>query len=509
MEVKIRRRARLLQTIAAVIFLGLAWGYAQLEWSAPTSLSRSVVQARGAVLAADGTVLARSVDGKRIYPQGPLAGQVVGMMGTEEGLEGIEHAYNPQLESGQDITLTLNPRIQAQAEAALARRIPKSEGDSGSVIVLETRTGRILAAASYPPFDPNNWRDYQPSDWLNRPLMDVYEPGSPIKGLTVAAALNEGTITPSTVFDTPMRRYVGERSSGSTIGDSVPHEPKLTTTGVLRYSSNVGISHIVETLPGTKLRDYLLAYGYGKKVDLGPIPTQTGILQPEGKWDHLVETTSGFGQGMSGTTLQLAAAYNVLANDGLYIPPKLVEGSAGGERREVLGNPQARQIKPMLQTALEGIRHAAGINGYSCAGKTGTAQMVGDDGRYMKGQYNSTYAGFCQTADPRITIAVMVHGAKEDSGTFQGSQLAAPIFQELSAGIISMWGLPPEELPGGYSVGNPVTVQQAQEAADASAENAEASSAQVDSSSDSSQAASQAPAVDEQPNSEAPAPAQE
>lgn len=465
MEVKIRKRARLLQTIAAMIFLGLAWGYAQLEWSMPTSLSRSVVQGRGAILAADGTVLARSVDGERVYPQGALAGQVVGMMGTQEGLEGIEHAYNPQLESGQDITLTINPRIQAQAEAALARRIPKAEADSGSVLVLETRTGRILAAASYPPFDPNRWRDYEPSDWRNRPLLDVYEPGSPIKGLTVAAALNEGLVTPDTEFDTPMRRYVGDNVSGSTIGDSVAHDPTLTTTGILRYSSNVGISHIADKLPGTTLRDYLLAYGYGTPVDLGPVRTEYGVLQSEDRWGPLVETTSGFGQGMSGTTLQLAAAFNVLANDGLYIPPKLVEGSDTGERREVLSSPQARQIKPMLQTALEGIRHAAGINGYSCAGKTGTAQMVGDDGRYMKGQYNSTYAGFCQTADPRITIAVMVHGAKEDSGTFQGSQLAAPIFQELSAGIISMWGLPPEELPGGYSVGNPATVQQAQEEA--------------------------------------------
>ncbi|MDO4263314.1 MAG: penicillin-binding transpeptidase domain-containing protein, partial [Deinococcus sp.] len=193
---------------------------------------------------------------------------------------------------------------------------------------------------------------------------------------------------------------------------------------------------------------------------------------------------------------QLAAAYNVLANDGLYIPPKLVEGSQPGARREVLTSPQAKQIKPMLQTALEGIRHAAGINGYSCAGKTGTAQMVGDDGRYMKGQYNSTYAGFCQTGDPRITIAVMVHGAKEESGTFQGSQLAAPIFQELSAGIISMWGLPPEELPDGYSVGNPATVQQAQEAAASAAatQGAEAEDAASDSAGASEAAAEPDPA---------------
>lgn len=459
-----RKRAAVLQTIAAILFLGLAWGYAQLEWNMPTSLSRSVVQSRGDVRAADGTVLARSVDGERVYPQGKLAGQVVGMMGTQEGLEGIEHAYNPQLESGQDITLTINPRIQAQAEAALARRIPKSGGDAGSIIVLESRTGRILAAASYPPFDPNHWRDYQPSDWRNRPLLDVYEPGSPIKGLTVAAALNEGKITPDTVFDTPMKRYVGEKPSGAVIGDAVPHPPKLTTTQVLRYSSNVGISHITETLEGTKLRDYLLAYGYGRKVDLGPVQTEFGTLQQAEQWDHLVETTSGFGQGMSGTTLQLAAAYNVLANDGLYIPPKLIEGSDTGERREVLSSPQARQIKPMLQTALEGIHHAAGINGYSCAGKTGTAQIF-ENGKYLDGQYNATYAGFCQTGNPRITIAVMVHGAKEDSNMYQGSQLAAPIFQELWAGIISMWGLPPETLPDGYSVGNPSALEEASEPA--------------------------------------------
>lgn len=472
MEIKMRNRARLMYLLAAFIFLSLTWGYAQLEWSMPKSLSRQVVQGRGDILAADGTVMARSVDGERHYPQGALGGQVVGMMGTQEGLEGIEHAYNPQLESGQDVTLTINPRIQAQAEAALARRIPESGGDSGSAIVLETRTGRILAAASYPPFDPNHWREHEPSDWRNRPLLDVYEPGSPVKGLTVAAALNEGVITPNTVFDTPMRRYVGDQESGSTIGDSVQHPAQLTTTEVLRYSSNVGISHIVEKLPGTTLRDYLMSYGFGRRVDLGPVRTERGIVQSEDRWGPLVETNSGFGQGVSGTTLDLAAAFNVLANDGLYIPPKLVEGSTFGERREVLKNTEARQIKPMLQTALEGIRHAAGINGYSCAGKTGTAQLV-EDGKYVKGQYNSTYAGFCQTHDPRITIAVMVHGAKVESGMFQGSQLAAPIFQELSASIISMWGLPPENIPEGYSVGVPSTVWETEE------NNAEANVADV------------------------------
>ncbi len=456
MEKKIRNRAHLLQVIVALVFGVLTWGYAQLGWSLPSTLSQEAAQGRGAILAADGTVLARTAadeSGKgshRVYPQGTLAGQLVGIMGTQEGLEGIEHAYNPQLENGEDITLTIDPRIQAQAEAALAKRLPEAGAESGAVVVLETRSGRILAAASWPPFDPGHWRDYKPEIWRNRPMMDVFEPGSTIKALTVAAALNEGAITPTTVFDTPMKRYVGDKvTGGSIIGDSVPHPARLTTTGILRYSSNVGISHIVERLPGEKLRDYLQAYGYGAAPDLGPVQTEGGILQKD--WNTLVKTTSGFGQGMSGTTLQMAAAYNVLANDGLYIPPRLVEGSSPGERREVLTNPAARQIKPMLQTALEGIRHAAAVNGYSCAGKTGTAQIIGEDGKYMDDAYNATYAGFCQTVDPRVTIAVMVHGAKVSSGHYQGSQLAAPIFQELSSSIISMWGLPPENLSGGYT----------------------------------------------------------
>lgn len=451
MESKILNRVNLMYIGTAVLFMIISWSYASLQWRLPKNVVKAVSRARGSIVTSDGMVLARSArddegNATRVYPLKQLAGQLVGFMDSKSvaGIEGIEHAYNHELTNGQDVVLTINTKIQAQAEQSLAKWVPPSKGDSASVVVLETRTGRILAAASYPPFDPNDWKNQPPSVRRNRPFLDVYEPGSPIKSLTVSAALNENLVTPNTVYDTPMSRYVGTEPHGHRIGDAVNHPARLSTTDVLRYSSNVGISHIVERIPKERLRNYLLEFGYGEKVDLGPVATERGVVQPLRRWDALVATTNGFGQGMSGTTLHLAAAYNVLANDGLYIPPKIVEGSSPGKRREVLSNPQSRQIKPMLQTALEGISHIAGVNGYSCGGKTGTAQMVGSSGRYLSDQYNSTYAGFCQTSDPRFTVAVMVHGARVN---YHGSQLAAGIFQEVSASIISMWGIPPENLP--------------------------------------------------------------
>lgn len=444
MEVKIRNRSRIMQVIALLIFMTLVWAYAQLEWGVPQGVKRKVVQLRGAISTADGKVLARSsVDGRRVYPQGKLAGQIVGMMGATEGLEGLEFAYNRVLESGGDVRLTLDTRIQASAEAALSAAVPRHKAEYGSVVVMETRTGRILAAASYPSFDPNRWRDFSQDDRRNRPFLDVFEPGSTIKALVVAAAMNEGLISPQTDYDTPMRRYIGGRW-GSTIGDVVAHPPRLTTQQVLRYSSNVGMTHIVENFPSENLRNYLMNYGFGRDVSLPTVMTATGRLQPLRNWGDLVRATNAFGQGMSSTTLQMAAAYNALANDGLYVSPRLVEGAGGVERHEVLRPEVARTTRNMLQFVIEdGIPTQAGIEGYALAGKTGTAQVVVGN-RYSNSIYNSTFAGFFPADAPRVTVAVMVHGAKV---RFQGSQLAAPIYQDIAADILSRWGSAPAIAP--------------------------------------------------------------
>lgn len=439
MEVKIHNRSRVMQVLALAMFTLLVWAYAQLEWGLPQGIRRTVVQSRGSIVAADGSVLARSVGGKRVYPQGTLAGQVVGMMGSTEGLEGLEVAYNRSLEAGEDLKLTLDPRTQANAEAALARGVKKHQAEYGSVVVIETRTGRVLAAASYPAFNPNNWRTYSPDARRNRPFLDVFEPGSTIKGLVVGAALNEGHTTPGTVYDTPMRRYVGGRW-GSTIGDAVDHPAQLTTKQILRYSSNVGMSHIVEHFPAADLREYLGQFGFGEDVALPVVSTSTGRLQPLRKWDDLVRATNAFGQGMSSTTLQLAAAFNVLGNDGLYVSPRLVEGAGTGERREVLRPATAKTMLGLLQAVVEdGIFHAAGIKGYALGGKTGTAQVV-VDGKYSNSVYDSVFAGFIPADAPRVTVAVVVHGAKVN---YHGSQLAAPIYRELASGALSEWAAVP------------------------------------------------------------------
>ncbi|AIZ45701.1 penicillin-binding protein [Deinococcus radiopugnans] len=440
MEVKIRNRSRLMQVVATVLFLSLVWAYAQLEWNVPSSVGRSLVQSRGTITSSDGKVLAQSVDGKRVYPQGHLAGQVLGMMGTTDGLEGLEYAYDRSLASGQDLRLTINTSVQAAAESALRKAIPEHEAEYGSVVVMETRTGRVLAAASYPAFDPNHWRDYSLDARRNRPFLDVYEPGSVIKGLVVAAAINEGLTTPKTVYETPMNRHVGGRW-GSVIHDAVDHPSTLTTKQILRYSSNVGMSHIVEKFGSDKLRAYFTQYGFGSYPDMPVVPAATGQLQPLRKWDDLVRVTNAFGQGMSATTLQLASAYNALANDGLYLPPQLVEGVAGpAEKREIVRPEVARTTRTMLQAVIEeGIPHQAGIKGYALGGKTGTAQVV-VDGRYSSTIYNSVFTGFYPVDAPQITVVAMAHGAKL---SYHGSMLAAPVFREIMKDVLSTWGAAP------------------------------------------------------------------
>jgi cell division protein FtsI (penicillin-binding protein 3) len=441
MEMKIRARSRFMQVVALLAFLSLVWAYAQLEWGLPQGVRRATLQVRGAIVTEGGAVLARTVDGARKYPHGRLAGQVLGMMGVDGGLEGLEHAYDDQLATGQNVVVTLDPGFQAAAESILAKGVQVHQGEYGSVVVMEVKTGKILAAASYPPFDPAQWRNYPATARRNRPFLDVFEPGSTIKGLVVAAALQDGITTPETLYSTPMRRRIQARW-GATINDAVAHPSTLTTQGILRYSSNVGMSHIVEGFSNQRLYDYLSRYGFGQRLALPTVSSATGQLQPVSRWDNVVRTTNSFGQGMSSTTLQLAAAYNSLANDGLYVPPRLVRGEAGGDSREVVTATSARTLRGLLHNVIrDGIFKSAGIKGYDLAGKTGTAQVVVGKS-YSNTVYDSVFAGFFPSEQPQVTIAVMVHGARFE---YHGSMLAAPIYRDLAATILSKWAALPSE----------------------------------------------------------------
>lgn len=441
MEMKIRARSRFMQVVALLAFMSLVWAYAQLEWGMPQAVRKAALQVRGTISTESGAVLARTVDGVRKYPHGMLAGQLLGMMGVDGGLEGLEHAYDTQLAAGQNVVVTLDPGFQAAAESILKKGVLAHQGEYGSVVVMEVKTGKILAAASYPSFDPNQWRSYPATARRNRPFLDVFEPGSTVKGLVVAAALEDRITTPGTLYNTPMSRRIQARW-GATINDVVPHPKALTTQGVLRYSSNVGMSHMVEGFSNQRLYDYLSKYGFGSRLDLPTLSAATGQLQPVSRWDNVVRTTNSFGQGMSSTTLQLAAAYNSLANDGLYVTPRLVRGEAAGQTHEVVGAGSARTLRSLLHNVIrDGISAQAGIKGYDLAGKTGTAQVVVGK-RYSTTVYDSVFAGFDSSVQPRVTIAVMVHGARYD---YHGSMLAAPIYRELVATMLSKWAALPSE----------------------------------------------------------------
>ncbi|WP_424949706.1 peptidoglycan D,D-transpeptidase FtsI family protein [Deinococcus sp.] len=442
MEIKIRVRSRVMQVVALLAFCTLVWAYAQLEWGLPQGVRRAVLQVRGSIVTEDGSVLARTVGARRVYPNGPLAGQLLGMMGDTSGLEGLEAAYDSRLSAGQNLTLTIDPAIQAAAEGVLRAAVLEHQAEYGSVVALDTKTGKILATANYPAFDPNTWKGQDAAVRRNRAFLDRFEPGSTIKGLVVAAAIQEDLTTPGSLYSTPMSRWIGTNRIGTTIHDAVPHPGTLTTKQILRYSSNVGMSHVVEHFPNPLLYRYLSQYGFGQDMPLPTVQAATGTLQPLRKWDDVVRTTNAFGQGMSATTLQLAAAYNTLANGGLYVAPRLVVGEAQPPAHEVISAQTARTIRELLHAVItDGIPQAAGIRGYALAGKTGTAQVV-IGGRYSDTIYDSVFAGFFPSEQPRVTLAIMVHGAKE---RYHGSMLAAPIYRDVAGAILSKWGEPPEE----------------------------------------------------------------
>ncbi|BDP44547.1 penicillin-binding protein 2 (plasmid) [Deinococcus aetherius] len=431
----LKRRAASLAIAALLAFASLAVALAGVIIPARPAPASVAAPPRGELRSADGRVLAGGDLPRRVYPLGPLAAPVIGFVGASGGLEGLERASDPQLRRGEDLTLTLDTRVQAAAESILTEALERTDAEYASAAVLDTRSGDLLALASVPGFDPNAWRATPPDRWRNRAVLDEYEPGSVVKALTVAALLNEGRTTPDTQYDTPMWR----RFAGATINDIVAHPPTLKTRQILRYSSNVGMTRLVEGVPAELLHRYFTAYGFGRPVRLG-LPAGDGLLRDPADWSPLTQATQSFGQGLTVTTLQLAVAFNVLANDGRYVTPRILAGAPSTSRR-VLTPQTAATMRELLHGVVDdGIKTKAELPGYHVGGKTGTAQVV-VDGRYSAQVFSSTFAGFLPAARPRFTVAVMVRGAKRE---YQGSQLAAPIFREISSTLLSLYALRPE-----------------------------------------------------------------
>ena len=376
---------------------------------------------------------------RRLYPQGELAAQVIGAVGTEnQGLTGLEHSENAVLGGGngeqdvvhdatgrplrmetvkpasigEDIQTTIDAAIQGKTEEALSQAAQQYGAKGASAIVMNPNTGEVLAMANWPGFDPSDLQDATPDELENRATGFTYEPGSTFKAFTVASALSDHVVTPYSSFYLPPEIHVYDR----TIGESHPRGAvTLTTAQILAQSSNVGAVTIGLKEGATRFSQWINRFGFGRPTGLAFPGEERGIV-PELK-DYSGSTMGNLpiGQGLSVTPMQIATAYAAIANGGILRRPTLISsigGQPAGEDTDphrVISARVAAQLRRMLEGVLEpgGTASAVSVPGYVLAGKTGTAQKV-ENGTYSDTKYVASFVGFAPAQDPKLLVAVVV-----------------------------------------------------------------------------------------------------
>ena len=351
-------------------------------------------------------------------------------------------------EAGTSIRLTIDRDIQWVASKAIADAVKSSNAISGTVIVMDPRTGHILAHATAPTFDPNNTSKVSLVAMRNPSVQDVYEPGSTGKVMTLAAALEEGKITPETVFTVP---YALKRSD-KTFHDHERHpDQRLTASGILAVSSNTGSIQIGETMPNDVLHNYLSKFGIGEKTGSGLPGESRGILPKVGDWSGTTAPTVAFGQGYSLTAMQATSVFAVIANDGVRVSPTVIAGtsdasgnytpSATRESVRVISADTARKMRIMMESVVSGNGTApsAAIEGYRVAGKTGTAQRIDDTCGCYRG-YTASFIGFAPADNPAYVISVTIQDPK---GMHWGGALGGPVFKDVMSFVLKSKGIAP------------------------------------------------------------------
>lgn len=443
---ELRLHRGVLVGLAAVVPLVAAlWGFASQQHGAPRwpgDLVEPVV--RGTIRTADGTVLADGPVGARRYPQAGLAGSLVGFTGAPQadgsyGLEGLEHSLDARLQAGEDVVLTLDATVQAAAEAHLAATVAATEARAATAVVLEVGSGRVLAAASWPTYDPNAYWEASPEVWQSRALLHTYDPGSVMKPFVVAALLETGRLTPDERVPAPPTLRVGLK----TFRDVVSHDAELTVADVLRYSSNTGTIELAQRLESPELHAWLAGFGFGQPMALRSVYTRAGGLPDPQRWVPQDHASIAIGQGISTTNLQLAAAYAVLAQDGLYVPPRLVEDESVPSPHRVLAPETAMAVRSMLTHVVEaGSLRSAALPGIATAGKTGTADVYDPAaGGYVAGRYALSFAGMFPAERPEVVMVVTVH---EPVTVTSSTLVAAPLFRAIGAEVVAHWAVDPD-----------------------------------------------------------------
>jgi cell division protein FtsI (penicillin-binding protein 3) len=423
---------------------------------------------------------------RRAYPQGSVAAQVLGYVGVDaQGLAGLEFQLDRQLAGkaghetivkdpagraidvvnnrpatpGRDVTITIDHTIQANAEEALRQAVRKWGAKGATATVLDPRTGDILAMAVEPGYDANAFPAAPAALQRNRTVTDTYEPGSTFKLVTVAAALSDHLVSPSTAFTLPYSIQVADR----VIHDAEPRGTvRYSVAQILAHSSNVGAITLAEMLGRDRVSRWITRFGFGRRTGIDFPGESAGIVLPVDKWSGSTIGNVPIGQGIAVTPVQMASAYATVANRGVWVQPHLISRISGvaprlTHRHRVLSRGVSRELMTMLEDVVaEGTGTYAAIPGYVVAGKTGTAQKPDGHGGYARDKYVASFVGIVPATRPRLVVLVTVD---EPHGAIFGGVVAAPVFQQIASFDLRYLEIPPDgpPLPASTATGSVAT----------------------------------------------------
>lgn len=403
---------------------------------------------------------------KRYYPEGEVMAHIVGFTSVEDaGQEGMELAFQKQLagvtgsrrvikdrlgrivediesirepHDGKDLALSIDRQIQYIAFSHLKEAVEKHKAKAGGIVVLDAKTGEVLALANLPTYNPNDRSHLTGAQLRNRVLTDTFEPGSTMKPFTVALALENKIVTPQTVIQTaPGRITIGR----ATIGDAHAHGP-LTVAQIIEKSSNVGTTKIALQMQPQQMWEMFTAVGFGQQPKVGFPGAVAGRVRPYKSWRPIEQATMSYGHGISVSLIQMARAYTIFANGGELLPVTFQKVTELPQGQRVISQKTARQMLDMMETVVspEGTAPKAQVPGYRVGGKTGTAHKL--VGRQYANKYVASFVGLAPISDPRIIVAVMVD--EPSNGQHYGGDVAAPVFATVTANALRALNVTPD-----------------------------------------------------------------
>ncbi len=414
----------------------------------------------------------------RFYPKKTLAAQVIGFTGVDgAGLEGLEHFYDRSLKgaeteytylrdalgnrfvsnganvpdfSGKNLILTIDQTVQFIAERTLEDTVTEFDADSGIAIVMEPKSGALLAIAQYPFFNPNAYREFKSANWRNRAITDAIEPGSTLKIFSATAAIEFGDSSPNTIFFCENGAY---RIGRKVVRDVSAHG-WLSLQQIVKYSSNIGAIKISEIVGAKHLFNTLMDFGFGAKTGIDCPGESPGSLSNYRQWTRMDTSAISFGHGMAASPLQLVTAVSAIANKGVLMKPyfvaavtdqnnQTVQSFAPHVVRRVVSESTARKVATILKTVVAegGTGTQAALQGFSVGGKTGTAKKIGPDGTYSDNDYIASFVGFTPVDNPAITVLVIINEPRKQ---YYGGVVAAPAFRRIAQETLNYLNVHPD-----------------------------------------------------------------